>query len=940
MQNFTHTEWRLLMRRKVIILLTAFTLFIFGGVNMAIAQDQKSAVRERVQQELSRQGIMPEQAEQQARQLGFDPANPPANVQEAARQARFLGIPESQIQEALDAFEQQQVEAVPEADAEQLDDGTVAEDDAAESEEDEAMSEEEEEEELPSEEDSIARATLPYFGYDVFRNIPDAFKPSSNGPVGEGYVIDRGDVLRLTLWGASEFYGELSVDNEGRIYMENAGQLMVAGRRLDDLREDVKTWLSRIHAGLVDDSPTIRMDLTVARVRPIYVYVLGEVERPGGYELPSNSLLFNALYSVDGIKTSGSLRDIRIIHGSSMERDTIDVYDYLMEGYIENEIRLRDSDRILIPPRGKTVAITGTVRRPAFYELLDDEGFSALLKYAGGLIPEAYTKRLQIERIIPPAERTDPSVAREVLDVPMQEVLSGERDIPLVDGDRVRILSILDILRNSVAISGAVFQPGQYELGDSVRTVRDLIMQADSVTGDAYWDKAELIRVNDDGTERLISLNLHDVFADSLSNIPLLPLDDLRVYSVHELETGQLVYINGTVRNPGARVLRDSMTVYDLLFSGGGLVDSVFLQGVYLERADLVRETPDGKRQHVIPFHLGEALAGRDMADLPLYPKDAIRIYPKHLDETVVNEYITVSGAVKNPGQYPLQDNMTLADLIVRTGGFAEGADVTQAEIGRMGVGLEPRNGNTISEVVMVPLAQTRDTLSFALDDTVRMSREAKAFLLSHRDLVYVRTDPTYRSQQTVTVTGEVYYPGEYPLEFDNETLSNLIARAGGIRPTGYPKGGRLVRQGNPLIISVDEAIRNPRADIILQLGDNIIIPPKPNTVAIRGNVMNEGLVKYESGRRVSHYLEQVGGTRDDTETILLTQANGSTYNLDRWWPLPNKNPKVDDGAVIVVIREPPKEETVFNLGETITNTVSVVTSALTAFVLIDRWLQ
>ncbi|GAH35619.1 unnamed protein product, partial [marine sediment metagenome] len=242
-----------------------------------------------------------------------------------------------------------------------------------------------------------------------------------------------------------------------------------------------------------------------------------------------------------------------------------------------------------------------------------------------------------------------------------------------------------------------------------------------------------------------------------------------------------------------------------------------------------------------------------------------------------MEDYVSVSGAVKNPDQFRLQENMTLEDLIVRAGGFAEGADITKAEVSRIAGKTEGAKSSQKSVTFIVPLKETENlSVSFSLDDTLRLSHQARTFLLSHRDRVYIRTDPDYQPQQTVQVSGEVYYPGEYALQYDNEMLSNIIQRAGGLRPTAYPKGGRLFRQDNQLITKIDRAIEGvKRADVVLLPGDEIIIPPVPNTVTLLGNVANEGLVKYEKGRRVSYYLRQVGGADERVKDIYLTQANG-----------------------------------------------------------------
>ena len=214
------------------------------------------------------------------------------------------------------------------------------------------------------------------------------------------------------------------------------------------------------------------------------------------------------------------------------------------------------------------------------------------------------------------------------------------------------------------------------------------------------------------------------------------------------------------------------------------------------------------------------------------------------------------------------------------------------------------------------------------------MFGNAYRFKLEHMDRVYVRSNPGFQEQQTVILSGEVKFPGTYTLLRENETLSEVIRRAGGVLVTAYPKGGRLLRDNLQVIVEMDKAIQGDEdSDIVLLPGDEVVIPLQPNTVAVRGNVANEGLIKYEPGRRVSYYLQRAGGHRPDTEAILLTQASGATFRVKHG--VFRTNPVVDEGARIFVTRKPPKEpgERV-DIGRTIVETVGIISSTLAIVVL------
>ncbi|MCS3648586.1 SLBB domain-containing protein [Salinibacter ruber] len=800
-----------------------------------------------------------------------------------------------------------------------------------------------------------ARDTLRYFGYDTFETIPEAFMPQPTGLADGSYVVGPDDELRLTVWGGAEFTYELPVDQGGRVTVPNVGQFTVSGKSLDELRTEMKQWLSQSYSGLTTDPPTVFMDLTLTRVRPTQVFVLGEVPQPGGYMVSGYSTVFNALYSVGGPLRRGSLRNISVIRDGEVV-ETVDLYDYLLQGYSPDPVQLQSNDYIFVPPRGETVAITGPVKRPAYYEMKEGETVADLIDYAGGLKPNAYTKRFQIERIVPFAEREDPSVAREVLDASLQAARADTAQVPLADGDRVKVLSLAEAQDPAVKarvdaaeVTGAVLQPGQYEIGDQVRTVKDLIEQADGLTGDAYREQADLVRIDDTLSETSQSLDLQAVMEDRpQANVVLQPGDSLHVASIQEMRADRQVRITGQVRDPGQYRFREGMTVRSLLRKAGGLTDDEYLKDVFLGRADLFRVSRDGDEERVIPFHLGDALAGTGMADRELRPEDEIRIYPATV-ERLEERFVRISGAVEETGRYAFRDNMTLKDAILQANGFAEGASLQQVTVTRMVErrGQEGRRASTVDVPLIERDVDPKD-VNFSVQDTARALEAADNFDLQHRDRIFIRESPSFQPQETVSVQGEVQYPGEYTLLRDNERLSSVIQRAGGVLPTGYLKGGRLTRpeaqadqdfrvqrNGEQLIVEMERAVRgNPAEDVILRPGDEIMIPTQPNTVAVRGNVANEGLIKHEDGRRVDYYLDRAGGTRQNTQDVFLTQASGATFEVNTGWF--RRAPVVDDGAVIRVEEEPDQEQEI-NYSEIASNVTQVLSSTLTLIVLATR---
>ncbi len=894
------------------------------------AQAQQHEVPDPIQEELEAQNLTPEQARRRADQLGIDLSDP----ERAARQAQRRGVPEARVQALLRAVQREQA---PDTTAQAISPAAVAAEGVAPT------------DTTPAPPDTTPPtptgradpdAGLGYFGYDTFDDVPDAFQPSRTGPVDDSYVVGPGDELRLVVWGAPEFQYDLTVDRQGRVFVPDHGQFTAAGKTLEALRADVKQWLARQHSGLTAEPQTVFMDLSLTRIRPLRIFVLGEVARPGGYTVSATANAFNALYSVGGPLQRGSLRRIQVIR-DGVVADTVDLYDYLVESATPTPVNLQSGDYLRVPVRGTTVAITGAVERPAYYEMKEGETVRDLIDYAGGLESAAYASDFEISRLLPPGERAgaNASVPRKALNHNLDAVLSGETTVELSDADRVRIKSVPDRQDpaaasniESAAISGAVFQPGQYALGDSIRTVRALIRQANGLTDDAYRQQATLIRFDEDLDEAVRSVNLDSTMAGvPRANIPLVPGDSLHVSSVQNLEAERSVQISGQVRDPGLYPYRSNMTVQDLLLRGGGLADSTYLKTVLRSRADLYRETSDGRSERVVPFNLARALNGSGMADKALQPGDEIRVYPLRA-EVNPEKFVEISGAVKDTGRFRYQENLSVKDVILKANGFEEDVYLDVIEVAR------PQEGTDGMRTIEIPIGDNLDDpadVRYTADDTSRALEAAAEVLVEHRDRVLVRSDPAYSDRAFVTVQGEVRFPGAYALNDDRETLSSVLQRAGGVLDTGYPGGGQLVRDGEPFVTDIGAVLRG-RNDIPLRAGDRITIPTTPNSVSVRGNVAQPGRIQYEAGEDVEYYLDRAGEPRDSTKAVYLTQATGATFKVDTGWF--SRSPEVTDGAVIRVTREQPApEEDGVDIGEVVTDVTGILSSALTIIVLATR---
>ncbi len=913
----------------VLILLVGFT---------SVAQAQVSP---EVQAELNRRGMTAAEALQEAERYGVDTSSPQA----LERTARELGFSEDAIGELRRLLEERESQPSPfdrniYTFQPQTDSLVAADDSLLVSDSLAAIRKRDKIEERRQERNPYAdlideSSGLEYFGYRTFRNAAETGleQPSDMQPADDAYVVGGGDNIRLAVYGAAEFSYELAVDRGGRVNVPGVGLLTVAGTTLGDLQRRFERFLSSRYAGIITRPQTVFVDVSITRLRPVRVFVTGEVERPGAYTLGAGGGVFNLLYQVGGPTTRGSLRSIQVSRGGRIIAN-IDAYDYLLEGREPEPLNLQSGDRILVPVRGKTAYVDGSVSRPGIYEMRDDERFEDLIRFAGWLLPEAYVARFQVERIIPFTERRDPTISRQVLDLDLRSVLTGISEYSLADGDRVTIFAIDDVAEssrrgrlNAVIVDGAVFQPGRFELGDELRTVSDLLDRADGLTDDAYRQRANLVRNRPNLRREIVALDLSRVLADDpTQNLPLSAGDSLYVYSERQFERERVVRIEGQVLNPGEYALFDGMTLYDLLFVGGGLLDPEFRSDVFLPRADLYRRLDDGNPE-LIAFDLEQVLAGAGEGSMLLEPFDQVRIYPAEV-EVIREQYVEISGAVKDPGRYPLGENMSVQDVILQAGGVVEGAYTDMVEVTRMDTtgDVELR-----AQTVSVPLAPGAPVVASRLPGGARVLTE-HTFELNHRDRIYVRLDPDFRPQQTVSVRGEVRFPGTYTLLRENERLSEVIARAGGLTPRAYARGGQLIRGERQLIVEIDRSLGGEtRADVPLLPGDQVTIPIRPNTVEVRGAVPNDGLIQYAAGRRVSYYLDRAGGINDNAENVFVTQASGAVFKLRRG--LFSQNPIVDDGGVIYVSAKEERPADAANVGNVLRDTLAIAASAVTVII-------
>ena len=622
---------------------------------------------------------------------------------------------------------------------------------------------------------------LTRFGSEVFQDDSGTFNGlPMDMPMGPDYVLGPGDSLTVNLWGGISQRLIRVVNREGRISLPEVGALQVTGRTLGDVQHMVQE-------SLRTQFRNVEADVSISRLRSIRVYVVGDVEHPGAYDVSSMSTPLNALFEAGGPTSRGSLRILKHYRGKELIQE-VDVYDLLLHGVRSGVQRLETGDTILVPPIGPEVTLVGMVRRPAIYELNGEKSLAEVLELAGGVLPSGTLRHVDVERLQAHESRT--MLALDVPETNNQEaVTKALEDFNIQDGDKVKISPIVAFADKSVYLDGHVFRPGKYAYRDGMK-VTDLIKSYKDVLPEPYKAHAEIIRLNSpDYTPEVMAFNLDDALAGKDQDLVLKPFDTVRVFGRFDFEDAPVVTVTGAVRDPGDHVTNGATYLRDAIYLAGSTTPEAQLDDV-----QVFRRTDDGKLK-VLSANLSKALAGDAAENMLLEPKDRVFVH-KSLAKTDP-AVVTIEGEVARPGKYPLGDNMGAADLVRVAGGLKRGAYTQEADLTRYEL---EQGSKIVSDHVNVEIAKA---LANEPDADVR---------LRDGDVLTIRQLTGWKDVgATIKVDGEVVHPGTYGIQ-DGERLSSIIQRAGGLRSDAYPYGAIFER------VQVRQMQEETRADLIRRI--------------------------------------------------------------------------------------------------------------------------
>jgi len=742
--------------------------------------------------------------------------------------------------------------------------------------------------------DTLTLEERKLFGYSVFHNNNISFTPNLNMATPKNYVVGPGDVLTVQVYGVAQNTYTMTVSNEGKVTIESIGVVNLAGLTIEAAKSALMRKMSIRYAGMNGPNPVTFLDVSLAEIRSIKINMVGEVQKPGTYTLPSYITVFNALFAAGGPTLKGTFRHVQVYRGNRMISE-IDLYDFLVSGKTNNNIRLEDNDVVLVRPAETKVEIAGEVRTPGVFELKPSETFQSLLKYAAGFSDKAYKEIVQLQR----AGQSE----LQVVDVTAKNYNSFR----LLDGDLINVNPIRDRFNNRVQIAGAVVRPGAYELADGM-SVQDLIQKAGGLSGDAFTPKALIYRTKDDLSQEAISINLND---PAETKQTLLKREDvLQISSQYGLREQYYIQISGEVNAPGIFPYSDSLSVSDLILRSGGFKYSASQSAIEIVRRVL---NDPSKVADIITVSVDKALTdSKDSATIQLKPFD--HVFVRNIPGFQEQKLITVSGEVNYSGTFAIdKKEMKISDVLRRAGGLTDFAYPRGATLLR----------RTKNFKELTPAEKENEALKRLVEeiskDPILFSSE------SNREYVKRLNEKIQSNSKLVTKEKEEVIKEESKQELLKENANIL----------NTPESNTKVveeKDQNLVAIDLEAILKSPGGpeDLVLKDGDVLNVPEKLETVSVRGGVLYPVSMRYENGLHFKQYISRAGGYDPKAlrNNAYVLQANGKVERI-RNWLFFKRYPKVEPGAEIFVPARA-TEKPPFNYTQTVQLITGFVTSTLT----------
>lgn len=697
-----------------------------------------------------------------------------------------------------------------------------------------------------TDEDRANPTKLSLFGRDLFQNSLNSFRPATDIPVPANYIMGPGDTLVIQLYGKENIAHSLILNREGQIQFPQIGPVTLAGLTFSQAQKVIEQIVGEQMIG-------VRASVTMGALRTIRVFVLGEVQKPGSFTVGSLATMTNALFASGGITDIGSLRNIQLKRSGELVT-SLDLYNLLLNGDTSKDARLLPGDVIFVPPLGKTVGITGQVKRPAIYEIKEDSTISTLINLSGGLTNNAY---LPISYLV----RHDNFGERTLINIDLST--SDGKRYELQDGDLLSIASKLEFINNQVTLAGHVKRPGPRSWGNGLRFT-DIIPSPHELLPNPDIDIALIQRFSVETRRVEVILfspteawqtpgSSKDPLLQGFDVVQIFNYDDERDQQLAEVvtqleaqarfnERKKVVSINGSVRFPGSYPLADNMTSQQLIQLAGGLTESALDSN-----GEITRYGIDAERRRVV-VHIDVNFSEKA---LQMEPGDTLQV--KQIPHWKQKETVELVGEVMFPGTYTILPGETLLDVLARAGGLTPHAYPTGAVFSRLELReLEQQRLHELKDKLQSEIAASSATGAQVGKEQVSIEEAEK--LMSNLntikplgrmviDLPTILKAPRHhdfqledgdtltvpRYKPSVTVVGEVQHPTSH---FFDPTLDAIsyIERSGGYKKNADERRVYIVKANGSVIQPASSAwFRADRESI--QPGDTIVVPMETDRI-------------------------------------------------------------------------------------------------------------
>jgi len=702
------------------------------------------------------------------------------------------------------------------------------------------------------------------------------------------YEIGPNDVIKLVVYGVQEYSSDLTVSKEGKIQVDNVGQIKVAGLTIEAAKTRIKQQMAATAYSSLNRGES-KLDISLGDIRTIHISIIGAY-KSGTYNVSSLSNVISALSEAGGPNAIGSYREIEVIRNNKIFTK-VDLYRFLQYGDQSQNIGLKDNDIIRVPAYKNRIELTGEVKRPGIFEVLGNEPFSQILEYAGGFSDNAYTAMVKI------IQKND--IEKSVKDLSKSDYSKYSPR----SGDVVSISKIINRYQNRVLLSGAVYRPDVYELQPGMR-IADLITKADGLKEDAFTGRAQLIRTKPNLLKEMISINLSKALEkNTAENILLQREDELYINSILEIRDSLKVDLFGEVKTAGSYNYIDSMTVKDIILMAGGFT---YAASKNIEVARLVQYGDKVENNQVTKIFKteinGDLSFNPGQENIVLQPLDVVTI-TKKVGYTLP-EVITISGQVQSAGKYTLSSRVErVSDIVRRAGGligeaYGEGAYIKRKR--------------------------------FDIDSL--KSDETKTSI----ELAYTRK---FKAQQEASKNSILNTPSTSVMGATDIDL-NPTAKGNRLKDTLNALFKDIEEDYYQIAIDINYIMQHPGSelDLVLRSKDEIVIPKMDNRVKISGGVLRPTNIVYREGLTVGECISAAGGISEYAKRgrAYVIYANGKS-NRTKIFGIFRVNPAIRPGAEVVIPETDAKKDKTITTVIQFTTVIAQIVAALATVSLLKK---